>query len=117
MPANYATGGITLTVVWGADTATTGNVIWGAAFRDMPDDAEDIDTTAFSYDYNASAAVAAPSAVGENSYDNITFTNGADMDSVVAGNAFILRIRRDAANAGDTMAGDSGLISLLMKET
>ena len=117
MPSNYAGGGITVTVVWSASTATTGNAIFGVALRAVPDDAEDLDTTAFTYDYNDSAAAAAPSAVGETSHDNITFTDGADMDSVGANSHFLLRVRRSVADAGDTMAGDAEIQEIIIKET
>lgn len=117
LPAAYAGGGLTLTLRWIAASATSGNVIWGAAIRRDPDDAEDWDSTAHSYDFNASSAVAAPSAVGETSYDTITFTDGADMDSLAAGEGFCLRIRRDASNGSDTMSGDARLWTVTIKET
>jgi hypothetical protein len=117
MPRAYAGGGLTLTIRWMAASATTGNVIWGAAFRRDQDDAEDWDTTAHSYDFNASSGVAAPSAVGETSYDTITFADGADMDSVAAGEGFCLRIRRDADNGSDTMTGDARFWTIEIKET
>jgi hypothetical protein len=116
MPSSYAGGGLTCTVYWSAATATN-NAIWQAALRAVPDDAEDLDTTAFAYDYNASAASAAPSVVGETSEDNITFTNGADMDSVVAGNYFILRVLRDPAHASDNLANTAYLHAVYIKET
>jgi hypothetical protein len=111
----YAGGGLTLTLVWSASSATTGNVIWNAAIRAMVDDAEDIDT-AHTYDYN-SVTAAAPSLSGEVSYDNITFANGVDMDSLADGQFFILRFRRDADNASDTMTGDAELWGFIGKET
>lgn len=116
MPARYGAGGITVTVIWSSDAAT-GNAIWAAALRAIPDDAEDLDTTAFTYDYNTVTA-AAPSAVGETSQDNITFTDGADMDSVPASSHFILRVSRDSDAAGDTIdASDCNLHLVVIKET
>lgn len=117
LPRHYAGGGLTLTLTWSAASATTGNVIWGAAIRRMNDDAEDFDSTAHSYDFNDTSGVTAPSAVGENSYDNITFTSGADMDSLAAGEVFWLRIRRNASSGSDTMSGDSYLGTIEIRET
>ena len=37
----------------------------------------------------------------------ITFTNGAQMDNLAAGEPFMLRIFRDADNGGDTLTGDA----------
>ena len=117
LPQHYAGGGLTLTFVWSASSATTGDVRWGAAFRRIVDDAEDLDSTAFTYDYNEGNDTTA-SAVGEVSYFNITFTDGADMDSLAAGEAFILRVRREASDTGnDTMSGDAELHWVHVKET
>jgi hypothetical protein len=115
LPRAYGGGGLTLTLYW-ASMATTNAVVWNAAFRGFPDDAEDIDTTAHSYDFNAVTATTATVA-GEVDYAVITFTNGADMDSLAVGELFNLRIRRDADNGSDTMTGDAYLIAVEIKET
>ena len=112
----YDGNGLTITVIWSATSATTNAVVWGAAVRRLADDVEDIDTSQ-TYDYNDSAAATAPSASGENSYDNITFTSGADMDSWVDGEMAIVRIRRNPADGGDTMVGDAELWGIVIKET
>lgn len=116
MPRNYGGGGVTLQFAW-SGAANTNEVIWSAAFRRVADDAEDLDTTAHTYDYNNTGALTAPSAVGEVVYDTLTFTDGADMDSVAAGEYFILRVRRFASDAGDDMAGDASLHAIEVKET
>ena len=117
MPAAYSGGGITLTVVFSAAETSTDVIAWQAAFRRVADDAEDLDTTAHTYQYNEVIATA-PSVVGEVAYDDITFTNGADMDSVVAGDYFILRVTRDPTpSSGTDVTGDGSLHALIMKET
>lgn len=116
LPRHYAGGGLTITLVWMAATATSGNVIWNAQIERHSDDDIDLDSDSFSA-ANASSAVAAPSVSGEVSYDTITFTDGADMDSLVAGESFRLRITRDADNASDTMAGDAQLMRVEIRET
>lgn len=115
MPQAYADGGLTLKVVWSAATATSGNCIFGVAFRSMEDDAEDVDTS-HTYDFNT-VTDAAPSASGEVVYAQITFTDGADMDNVDAGDAFVMRVYRDADNASDTMTGDAELWAVEIRET
>ncbi len=114
----YGGGGITAKVKWGASSATSGTAVWQGAFRRIADDAEDIDA-AHTYDYNGSGALTAPSAAGELSYDNITFTDGADMDSLADGEEFIFRLRRDAdsTSATDNMTGDAELVSVIITET
>ena len=81
----------------------------------MADDAEDIDTSQ-TYDYNDVNDTAA-SASGELSYPTITFTNVADMDSWADGEIAIVRVRRNASHANDTMTGDAELWALLGRET
>lgn len=119
MPKHYAgTTGITCVVIWSAASATSGTCRWGLALRKVGDDAEDQDTTAHTYDFNFVGATA-PSAAGETSEDNITFTDGADMDSVAAGNMFHLRVTRDADGSGgtDDMTGNSQLQAIHIYET
>lgn len=111
----YAGGGLTLKLFWAA-SVNTNNCVWQAAIRRVQDDAEDLDTTAQTYDYNTVTA-AAPSAIGEISYDTITFTDGADMDSLADGEQFILRILRDPAHASDNLGGTAQLLGLIGYET
>ena len=73
--------------------------------------------TSHTYDYSNSSAVAAASASGEVVYDTVTFTDGADMDSWAVGELAIVRVRRFASDAGDTMAGDTQLVSIEIRET
>jgi hypothetical protein len=111
----YGGGGLTFTLAWMAASATSGVTRWSLALRRIQDDAEDLDTSQ-TYDFNDVDDTAA-SASGEFSYFNITFTDGADMDSVANGEDFILRLRRNASHANDTMSGDAQLVSIVGKET
>jgi hypothetical protein len=113
---NYAGGGVTVRLKWAAATVTSGAVVWGAAFRRRQDDAEDLDAS-HTYDYNNASAATVPSAAGEESYDVVTFTDGADMDSLANNEAFVLRVRRNPADAGDTVAEDAQLLSVVIEET
>lgn len=115
LSTDYAGGGLTFTLPWSASSATSGDVVWGIGIRRIADDAEDVDP-AHTYDYNGAADTAA-SASGELSYPTITFTDGADMDSWAAGEMAMVRVLRDATNAGDTMTGDAELWGLFGKET
>jgi hypothetical protein len=114
--AGYDGGGLTITLVWSASSATTGDCLWGIAIRRINDDAEDIDG-AHAYAYN-SVTAPAPSASGEVSYDNVTFTDGVDIDSLANGEFFILRVKRDADNGVvDTMTGDAELLGFIGRES
>lgn len=113
MPPHYGGGGVTIKIGFFAGAAT-GTVTWEAAFRGIPDDAEDINTTVHTYDYNSSGAITVGSAIGEIKETTITFTDGADMDNVTVGMTYSLRIRR---NTADSMASDAWLANFEMTET
>jgi hypothetical protein len=103
----YGGGGLTFTLPWTAATATTGVTRWGIAIRRMAAGTDDIDT-AHTYDFNVLDATA-PATSGFVLYSDITFTNGVDMDSWVTNELAIVRVRREANHANDTMAGNSEL--------
>jgi hypothetical protein len=106
----YDGGGLSFSHPWSGASATTGVVRWGIAIRRLQDDAEDIDTSQ-TYDFNdADDTVASVS--GELSYPTITFTDGADMDNWADGELAIVRVRRNASHANDTMTGDAELWDL-----
>ncbi len=119
LPNNYAaTTGLTVTIVWMASSATSGTVVWEAGFERHSDDDIDLDSDSFAAN-NHSGAVTAPSASGEVSYDDITFTDGSDMDSLAANESFRLRVTRDAdgTNGTDDMTGDSEILRVIIRET
>lgn len=118
MPRHYSGAtGVTVTVGWMASSATSGTISLDVAFLSVTDDADDLDTKSFAAANNANPTTA--SATGEVDYAAITFTNGADMDSVAAGEMFFLKITRDAdgTTSTDNMAGDMELVFVEIKET
>ena len=118
LPSNYDGGGLTVTLVWMATSATTGGVSWDAAIEAHPDDAFDIDADGFAAANNSGSATTA-SAAGEQQYTAITFTDGADMDSLAASQSFRLKITRDAnaTTATDDLTGDAELLRVIVTET
>jgi hypothetical protein len=117
MPRNYAGGGITVTVGWMATSAITGTISLDVSFMSVTDDVDDLDTKAFAAANNANPTTA--SADGEVDYIAITFTDGADMDSVAAGEYFRMRVTRDAngTTSTDNLVGDMELVFVEIKET
>lgn len=114
MPDHYGGNGIDVSLRWAAATATSGNCIWDVAIERINDDVQDIDSDSFAAANSVTAAAA--SASGELSYDSVTFSDGADMDSVAAGDVYRIKITRDADNASDTMAGDAQLKAVYVTE-
>lgn len=116
MPQNYAGGGLTLKIHVMLTSATSGNVVLQAALERVT--GQDADSDGFA-SFQASGQVAANGTSGIESIATITFTNGAQMDSVVAGDEFRLKIRRDAdsTTATDDAAGDMEYKSCELRET
>lgn len=115
MPRNYASGGVTVYIHYAMSSAASGNIVWTAAFERIGDEVQDIDSEGFA-DANA-VTDAVPSVSGKVGVASITFTDGADMDSVAVGEAFRLKVTRDADNASDTASGDAELLAIEIKET
>lgn len=118
LPDNYDGGGLTITLFWTVDVGT-GNVKWDATFKSFTTDVDNIITTAFGAAPSGnSVTAAAPSSNHDVINDDLTVTDGADMDSLAAGEYFRLRITRDAVDAADTVnSDDAELIAIYITET
>ena len=115
MPRNYVgTTGVTVYIHYAMSSAVANTVDWDAAFERVSDQQQDIDSDSFAV-VNSVDSTTVPGTAGLVDIVNITFTDGADMDSVVAGEAFRLKITRDAVN--DDAAGDAELYAIEIKET
>ena len=115
LPANYAGGGITATIVWAADTATTGSVVWGLSFERHQDGTDTIASDSFATEQTATSP--APGTAGIYKYRTIAFTNGAQIDSLAVGEHFRVKLRRLPADGADDMTGDAQFVNLELKET
>lgn len=104
---NYAGGGLTLNILCAMSTATSGNVVIQAAIERIQLETDDIDSDSFAA-LNGTGAVAVPGTSGYLKKFTITFTDGADMDSLANGEPYRLQIRRDAddTSATDSASGD-----------
>lgn len=119
MPAAYSGGGVTVVIGWMATdtTVTPHTCVWEAGFKSVSDDADDLDSKSFAANNFVQDGEA--SASGEVAYASITFTDGADMDSVAANEYFRLRVTRDAngTNGTDDLTDDAELVFVAIKET
>ena len=118
MSRNYAGGGITAYIHYSMTSATSGNVVWQAAFERIGDGQQDIDSDGFA-SFQSSGAVAVPGTSGHVDICTIAFTDGAQMDSVAVGEGFRFKVRRDAddTSATDSATGDAELRFIELKET
>lgn len=113
LPQHYDGGGVTVYVHW-ACSNTSGNIGWLIAFERIGDSQQDIDSDGFAAD-NVVTAVNVPGTSGNVDITSVAFTDGADMDSVAAGEGFRLRVTRNTGT--DTSTGDAQLVAVEIRET
>lgn len=114
MPQNYAGGGVTVYLHYAMSSAVSGDIDWDVAFELIGDADQDIDSDGFAA-VNSVDNTTVPGTSGHVDVVSIVFTDGADMDSVLAGDAFRISVTRDAAS--DTAAGDAELVAVEIRET
>jgi hypothetical protein len=117
---DYSGGGLTLNFEVLRTSATAAlRYVFEAAVRRINTGTENI-TASHTYDYNAVTVTipAGPPAAGIPMLGTITFTDGADMDSLANNEAFVLRIRRNATTANDDATDTARVLaSITMRET
>lgn len=114
MPRHYDGGGVTVTLIWTSE-ATSGDVKWDAAFKAYADSSNLLSST---YAAVQSTTTTTDGTARDINTTAIAFTDGAQMDSVAAGEYFHLLITRDSADAADTMnSNDAELIAVEIRET
>lgn len=116
LPATYGGGGLTFELEFGmsTDTNTAHRVRWELAIRRIGSSEQF--ASAHTYDFNG-ASQAIPSAIDITTRATITFTNGADMDSLAVGERGILRMRRRHDHSDDDATGDAEFRSIYCRET
>lgn len=116
LPRNYAGGGLTVTLIWAATSATSGTCRWSVAIE-RQDTGTDLDGNSFATAQTTGGAASATS--GKPTYTTIAFTAGTQMDNLAAGEAFRLDVTRDAdgTSGTDDMTGDAELLRVEIKET
>lgn len=121
MPQNFAaTTGVTVHLWMGSSTdQTSGIVAWELLFERVIEDSTDLDAD----DFEASVAgnrftQTAPAGVSQIAHDTKAIVN-ADMDAIVAGDHFRLKLRRDANGTSqtDSMTGDAEVFAIEIRET
>lgn len=117
LPANYDGGGVTVDVYWTCDDAGNGSsddVDIDIAFERMAAADLDIDGDSFAA-VNSDDGTLTPTTTGVIAKSTVTFTDGADMDSVAAGEVFRIKVTRDGTN--DAEDGDINVLAVVITET
>ena len=115
MPQNYVgTTGVTVYLHYAMSTATSNTVDWDVSFERIGDQQLDVDGDSFAA-VNSVDNTTVPGTSGLVDVVSVTFTDGADMDSVAAGELFRLKVTRDAS--ADDATGDAELFAVEIRET
>jgi len=108
--SSYGAGNLTLTVYWYADTASSGNVVWGCRLAVITPntDTQDVETKAFATAQTQQDTHLGTTGQRLHSVD-ITISN---LDSLANGDVAWLHFYRDASDTGnDTMTGDAIVVA------
>jgi len=112
--AAVTTSGLKVRLAWTADTVTnTDAVVWAIQWQKI-DTATDLDTDAFSNTVTATAA--ASGTAGVPVITEITITGTANLDSLVAGDFYRIKISRDGTNASDALTNDACLVGVEIRD-
>jgi hypothetical protein len=114
MPQHYSSGGVDVLLHYAMSSATSGDVDIDVSFERIGDQQQDIDADSFATAQSVDNTTV-PSTSGLVDVVTVSFTNGAQMDSVAAGEAFRLQVTRDATS--DTAAGDLELLMVEIRES
>lgn len=115
MPAGYdGTNNLRVSLYWVALAATTGNVVWAAAFERDNAGGDDIDSESFAA-LQTAAPSAAPGTAGVIAKATIDFTQ-AQADAIAAGEPLRLFVQRTSSDGSDTMADTAQLLRVVVEE-
>lgn len=117
LPTTYSGGGLTVELFVCFTSATSGTARFEASIERM--DASSLDIDADSFASSQSAGGTAPGTTGQLIKITITFTSGAQMDSLAAGEMFRLKINRDpnGDTGTDDITTDAQLLAVVVRET
>jgi len=113
MPRHYDGGGITVTLSLMATSDTSGTFSFSAFLMSITPGADNIASKVFAAP-NANTSITIPGTAGLTVDGAIAFSDGADMDSVAAGEWFYLLVMRNATDGG---SGDAELAGIEIKES
>jgi hypothetical protein len=116
MPRNYSGASLTVLIVgsFTSDVTTTNRARVGVSFERMNDNSLDIDADSFATEKTVDIAPRATS--GLLTYASIVFSS-SEIDGVLAGEAFRVKVRRVATDGADTATGDFELHRIEIQES
>lgn len=117
MSRRYAGGGLTILINWMSAGTSTNKACFSATLERVDVGTTDLDADSFGTQVIDTTGVAGNATSGIQSQTSIALTAGGQMDSVVAGDVYRLKITRETGQANDTLASDVQITSIEVKET
>jgi hypothetical protein len=113
LPRTYPGSGLKVWLHFALETAVTGNVIWNVAFERIGE-VQDIDSDNF-VTAQSTGAVTVPGTSGIIEMASISFSDGAQIGGLLAGEGFRIKVTRDAVT--DTAVDDAELLYIEIEAT
>lgn len=114
MPLAYDGGGIWVEIEYAMTSATSGEVVWGVAWENLSDEAQDLDADGFASAKTVTDTVSATS--GKLRRAQLFFEN-TEIDGVVAKDLYRLKLYKDADAGADDASGDAEFKNLTAYES
>lgn len=115
MPNHYSGGGLTVKIDYMMSSAIADDVVLLAAFERLGVEFQDLDSPSFAA--AKSVTITVPATNGHLGRATIAFDDGAEIDGILIGEGYRLKITRDADAGGDDAAGDLELKFVVVTET
>jgi hypothetical protein len=112
LPSDYSGAGVIVDIYCALTSATSGTVGWLVSFERIDASSLDIDADSFATAQTVTATTV-PGTSGQILKLSVNVSNGANMDSMAAGEEFRIKIARDVTN--DTATGDAELLRWSMR--
>lgn len=100
----YTSGNVSVELDWYADTASSGNVVWGAAMAAITPDSDSQDVETDGLDTQATTTDSHLGTTGQRLH-RCTVTITA-LDSLAADDLVVVKVSRVGSNGSDTLSGD-----------
>lgn len=117
LPRAYGGGGLTVSLHYSMTSAVSGKIRFDASFERIGIAAQDVDADGLATPQSV-VVPSVPANSGEVDVAAITFSNGAPLDGIAAGELCRIRVERKPSDAtNDTATGDLELHAIEIQET
>jgi hypothetical protein len=107
---NFGSGSVGVKFKWYAETAVSGNIVWGSSLACITPNTDNLDILSKSFAAEQTITDSHLASTGRRLHEiTLPLTN---LDGLASGDLCVVRIRRKAADINDTMSGNALLIGV-----